>query len=142
MRPRPAPPGFDDWDRLLALIQRSFAAMEGRIDPPSSARLLSTDSLRARAARERLYILPDLSACAFLAEQPDSLYIGKLAVAPEAQRRGLGRAVIAEAEALARRPGLPRLRLETRVEPSRTTPPSPPLASCGPPQRRIPATTA
>ena len=126
-------------DRLLALIQRSFAAMEGRIDPPSSARLLSTDSLRARAARERLYILPDLSACAFLAEQPDALYNGKLAVAPEAQRRGLGRAVIAEAEALARRP---RLRLETRVEPSRTTPPSPPLASCGPPQRRIPATTA
>ena len=112
--------------------------MEGRIDPPSSARLLSTDSLRARAARERLYILPDLSACAFLAEQPDALYNGKLAVAPEAQRRGLGRAVIAEAEALARRPGLPRL----RVEPSRTTPPSPPLASCGPPQRRIPATTA
>lgn len=115
--PRAAPEGFSDWPELLALIRGSFAYMDGRIDPPSSAHLLTPASLRDRAAAEHLYIAgPPLLGCAFFAEQPDALYIGKLAIAPDAQGAGLGRAFLAEAESLARRRGLPRLRLETRVE--------------------------
>ncbi|MCB1335577.1 MAG: GNAT family N-acetyltransferase [Roseivivax sp.] len=92
--------------------------MDGVIDPPSSAHRLSVDSLRDRAAAEHLYLVgtDPILACAFFAEQPDALYIGKLAVDPSQQGRGLGRALVAEAEALARRLGLPRLRLETRIE--------------------------
>ncbi|WP_353472134.1 GNAT family N-acetyltransferase [Salipiger sp. H15] len=117
LSPRPAPAGFSDWDGLLALILGSFAYMEGRIDPPSSAGRLTPESLRARAREEHLYVAgTPLMGCAFFAEQPDALYIGKLAIAPGAQGKGLGRAFVAEAEALARRLGLPRLRLETRIE--------------------------
>ncbi len=115
--PHRAPAQFSDWEALLSLILGSFAYMDGRIDPPSSAHRLTPDTLRARAKTEHLYIAGSpLNGCAFFAEQPDALYIGKLAIAPAVQGKGLGRAFLIEAEALARSLGLPRLRLETRIE--------------------------
>ena len=39
---------FDRWDDLLALILRSFAYMDGVIDPPSSARRLTPDRCATR----------------------------------------------------------------------------------------------
>ncbi|WP_226621582.1 GNAT family N-acetyltransferase [Alloyangia pacifica] len=115
--PQRAPADFADWQGLLSLILGSFAYMDGRIDPPSSAHRLTPESLRARGQTEHLYIAGSpLSGCAFFAEQPDALYIGKLAIAPEAQGKGLGRAFLTEAETLARNLGLRRLRLETRIE--------------------------
>ena len=38
-------PDFARWDELLALILRAFAYMDGVIDPPSSAHLLSPEGL-------------------------------------------------------------------------------------------------
>lgn len=117
MRVAPAPADFSEWDGLLALILDSFAYMDGRIDPPSSARSLTAASLAARAEAEHLWLAgPSLAGCAFFAERPDALYIGKLAVRPDRQGAGLGRAFVGAAEALARSRGLPRLRLETRIE--------------------------
>lgn len=119
MRIGPAPAGFDDWAGLLSLILNSFAFMEGRIAPPSSALRLTPVALAERARDEHLYLATrndTLLACAFFAEQPGALYIGKLAVAPTAQRRGLGAGLIAAAGTLARSRNLPRLRLETRIE--------------------------
>ncbi|WP_425098520.1 GNAT family N-acetyltransferase [Tropicibacter sp. S64] len=117
MTPIPAPEGFDDWTGLLALIRGSFAYMDGVIDPPSSAHRLTLETLRARARAEHLYITPGpLLGCAFFAQRPEALYMGKLAIAPEAQGQGLGRAFLREAETLARRLSLPRLQLETRIE--------------------------
>lgn len=115
--PHPAPASFDDWDALLSLILESFAYMEGRIAPPSSAHRLTPEALRDKARTEHVYLSDNpLTGCAFFAEQPDALYIGKLAIAPSCQGHGLGRAFVTEAEALARRLSLPRLRLETRIE--------------------------
>ena len=111
-----APADFSDWDGLLALILRSFAYMDGVIDPPSSAHRLTAAALARRAQEEHLHLIAPLRACAFLAPQADALYIGKLAVDPGQQGNGLGRALIAEAAGLARALGLPRLRLETRIE--------------------------
>ncbi|MGY9047878.1 MAG: GNAT family N-acetyltransferase, partial [Rhodobacterales bacterium] len=66
---------------------------------------------------EYLYLaMPPLVGCAYFAQQADALYIGKLAVRSTAQGRGLGRAFVQQAEVLARRLNLSRLRLETRIE--------------------------
>ncbi len=49
------------------------------------------------------------------AAQPDALLLDNVAVAPEAQGRGIGRALIAFAEAEARRRGHRQIRLYTHV---------------------------
>ncbi|SPF80202.1 GNAT family N-acetyltransferase [Pseudoprimorskyibacter insulae] len=117
MTPYQVPGGYGDWEALLALILDSFAYMDGVIDPPSSAHRLTPASMAQKARDEHLYLVgaPPV-ACAFFRPEPDALYVGKLAVSPAYQRQGLGAALMAEGEALARRLGLPKLRLETRVE--------------------------
>ncbi len=50
-----------------------------------------------------------------LEDQPDALLLDNVAVAPEAQGRGIGRALIAFAEAEARRRGHRQIRLYTHV---------------------------
>jgi GNAT superfamily N-acetyltransferase len=111
--------GFTAWDELLALILASFAWMEGRIDPPSSALKLSAEGLRAKCTVETPFLAfldGRLVGCAFLAERTDHFYLGKLAVAPGLQGRGIGRALLAAAEELALAAGKPAIVLETRVE--------------------------
>ncbi len=100
-----------DLHAVHALILRAFAGMEGRIDPPSSARDLTVASL---AAAGEVWTLPH--ACVILTPKGDHLYIGKLAVDPGHQRQGLARALLAHAETRARALSLPELRLQTRVE--------------------------
>lgn len=112
--------GFRDYEGLLSLILRSFASMEGRIDPPSSAHLLTVEALREKALQEIAYIATEegrILGCVFLKpEPPECLYIGKLAVDPQAQGRGIGRALLAAAISVASELGLPQLRLQTRIE--------------------------
>lgn len=91
--------------------------MDGVIDPPSSLHRLNASGLEQKARTEHLWIVgPPLVACAFFREEPGALYVGKLAVHPDAQGAGHGRALIRAAESLARDLALPALRLETRVE--------------------------
>lgn len=110
---------FGQHEELLALILHAFASMDGRIDPPSSAHELTVESLRQKIADEIAFGARDgerLVGCVFLKPEADCLYIGKLAVAPGAQGKGIGRLLLAEAEATARALKLPALRLLTRVE--------------------------
>jgi GNAT superfamily N-acetyltransferase len=112
-------PGFSRWDDLLTLILSSFAYMNDRIDPPSSALALTAASLAAKAEAEIAYAAMDgdmLLGCIFLRPETDCLYVGKLAIAPEAQGRGIGRQLLTLAEETASALGLPALRLETRIE--------------------------
>jgi GNAT superfamily N-acetyltransferase len=111
--------GFRDWRGLLTLIQAAFAPMQGRIDPPSSANRLSPESVAAKAASETAFLAfsdANLVGCVFCAPRGDHLQISKLAVSPGLQQQGLGRALVAQAEAEARRLGLSALELQTRVE--------------------------
>lgn len=113
------PDDFDRWKELLDLILSSFAFMNGVIDPPSSALGLTPASLAAKAAGETCFVaLADdrLVGCVFAAERADALYVGRLAVAPDAQGRGIGRRLMIAVERLARRLGKPALELEARVE--------------------------
>ncbi|MEC9462105.1 MAG: GNAT family N-acetyltransferase [Pseudomonadota bacterium] len=110
---------FSRYEELLALIMGSFAYMDGVIDPPSSAHRLTLASLKDKA-RDEIGLVAEvegrLVGCAFLRPEPDFLYVGKLAVAPEAQGSGIGGRFLAEAEAIAQELGKPALRLETRIE--------------------------
>ena len=111
---------FDRWEELRTLILESFAYMKDRIDPPSSALLLTPDALRLRADREIAFAALDeskiLLGCLFARPEPDCLYLGKLAVLPSDQRRGIGWMLLGLAENEARTRHLHQLRLETRIE--------------------------
>ncbi|WFU47639.1 GNAT family N-acetyltransferase [Sinorhizobium terangae] len=110
---------FDRIEELLALILASFAYMDGRIEPPSSAHALTAETLRRKTEDEIAFVAlaeRDLVGCVFCKPEADCLYIGKLAVAPSAQRRGAGRLLLAVAEETARELKLPALRLQTRIE--------------------------
>ncbi len=106
-------------EELLSLIRRSFAYMDGRIDPPSSAYRLTAEILREKCAVETAIVAVDgdkLVGCVFLAEKPDHFYLGKLAVDPACQGMGVGRLLVVEAEAVAKAAGKPVLELQTRIE--------------------------
>ncbi|MDL2408785.1 GNAT family N-acetyltransferase [Rhizobium calliandrae] len=110
---------FDRWNELLELILVSFAYMNGRIDPPSSALSLTPQALREKARNEIAYVALDgdrLAGCMFCRPEPDSLYIAKLAILPSVQGKGIGHRLLTVAEATARERGLTALRLETRIE--------------------------
>lgn len=113
------PDGFDRWPELLDLILRSFASMDGVIDPPSSAHRLTPVALAEKAANETCFVAWSgnrLAGCIFAREQGDMLYIGKLAVDPAKQGSGIGRRLIAASDELAHRLEKSALQLETRVE--------------------------
>jgi len=110
---------FARWNELHDLILASFAYMEGRIDPPSSAIRLTVESLAEKARAEIAYAVENegrLAGCIFLRPEADCLYVGKLAVLPSAQGKGIGRRLLDIAEKAACDLGLPALRLETRIE--------------------------
>ena len=107
------------WPDLLALIHRSFAYMDDRIDPPSSLHRLRADTLAAKAETEICLLAHDrdeVLGCVFCKAGDTSLYIGKLAVDPSQQGRSIGRQLMEAAEQQARDLSLPALMLETRIE--------------------------
>lgn len=106
-----------DFTPMLALIQRSFAYMDGMIDPPSSMhRLTVADLERAAVDGVALGVGDPLVACALCKINGNALYVGKVAVDASQRGKGLARALIAEAEVIAREHGLDFLELQTRVE--------------------------
>ncbi len=112
-------PDFVRYEDLLSLIRTAFAYMEGRIDPPSSAHRLTADLLRQKTQSEIAFAAIEdgrLIGCVFLKPETATLYIGKLAVHPQSQGKGVGRKLLYQAEATARVLGLSVLRLETRIE--------------------------
>lgn len=106
-----------DWPALLALLHRAFGYMDGVIDPPSSLHRLTAESIAEQARTGEVWAIgAPPGACVFLTPRSDALYVGKLAVDPPLQGRGLGRRLIDIAATRARAMGLPALELQTRVE--------------------------
>ncbi|UWQ77983.1 GNAT family N-acetyltransferase [Leisingera sp. S132] len=102
---------------VLDLIQRSFAFMEGRIDPPSSMHRLSLAALQDQCRNGEIWVIgTPPAACMFLTPRPDCLYLGKLAADAPHRGTGLARALVELAAARARALGLPVLRLQSRIE--------------------------
>jgi GNAT superfamily N-acetyltransferase len=112
-------PEFEGWDKMLALILRSFAYMAGVVDPPSSAFRLTAERLREKAGKETVFAIFDGDtpvACLFCDPRGDVFYLGKLAVDPRFQGKGLAKTLLKQAEELARRAGFETLELQVRKE--------------------------
>nr|WP_246711669.1 GNAT family N-acetyltransferase [Phyllobacterium myrsinacearum] len=110
---------FDRWEALLTLITNTFAYMNPLIDPPSSAVEMTIRTLRQKAETETAvvaFIDTAVVGCLFLADRGDHFYLGKFAIARDYQGRGIGRALLARAEAIARSVGKPVIELQTRIE--------------------------
>ncbi|WP_027169262.1 GNAT family N-acetyltransferase [Mesorhizobium sp. WSM3224] len=113
------PADFDRWDDLLALIRRAFAYMDGIIDPPSSAHLLTAGSLGEKAKRETVFLAVEngrIVGCVFALERTRDFYVGKLAVEPRLQGQGIGTRLMRAVEGLARERGKDAIELQTRIE--------------------------
>ena len=109
----------DDPAPVLALIRAEFAFMDGRIDPPSSMHRLTAADVSRQAAAGEVWVLGPAGAplaCVFFTAKPETLYIGKLAVAEAARGQGHARSLVTLAETRARALGLPVLELQTRIE--------------------------
>lgn len=110
---------FQQWGALLKLIRDSFAYIDGVIDPPSSAHLLTVENLQTKARDElgfAAFLGDQLAGCVFIKEKDDHFYLGKLAVAPAFEGQGIGRRLMEEAEQQAVAHGKPELELQTRIE--------------------------
>lgn len=106
-----------DWPALIDLLQRSFAYMEGRIDPPSSLRHLTAANLAHLSQNAEIWVIGTAPlACMILTPKQDRLYLGKLAVDKEHRGKGLARQLITQAEVRAAAMGLQVLELQTRIE--------------------------
>lgn len=127
------PVNFSRWEELLEVIRASFSYMDGVIDPPSSAHRLTPESLGEKAKEEVCFLAtkehaitpnpspqggeePAIVGCAFLTEEADHFYLGKLAVLPRFQGKGVGRALMSAAEDHVVRAGKPVIELQTRIE--------------------------
>ena len=113
------PTGFGRWEEVLLLINRSFAYMDGVIDPPSSARRLTAEGLRRKAEEETGFLATSegrVIGCIFVVERENGCYIGKLAVEPQLQGQGIGKKLVEAAEEFAGARGKTALELQTRIE--------------------------
>lgn len=101
-----------------ALIRCAFARQALATDPPSAALQETPDSVAAAIASgggAGVEAEGALAGVVLWALLEDHLYLRRLAVAPAHRRRGIARALIAEAEREARRRGLPCVRLGVRL---------------------------
>ena len=117
------PASFTEWIELHSLLVRAFAGMESRIDPPSSLARTTAADIREKAQCEFAVLARSdrvIVGCGFAARQGGDLYLSKLAVAPDLQRRGILRRMMPLFEGEGRRLGLDTLTLQSRVELSET----------------------
>ncbi len=117
LQPRQIAPTSAQVPEVLDLIQRCFAFMESRIDPPSSMHRLSVEGVSEHCLRGEVWSIgtPPI-ACIFLKPKDPNLYISKLAVEPGMRGQGLARTLIQLAETRAIALALSGLELETRIE--------------------------
>ena len=102
---------------ILSLVQRSFAYMEARIDPPSSMHRLTEEAVAQQCEDGEVWAIGEPPfACVFLKYQPDSLYVGKLAVAQAVRGSGYARQLLDIAATRAADKKLSALELQVRVE--------------------------
>ncbi|HEY2345830.1 MAG TPA: GNAT family N-acetyltransferase [Xanthomonadaceae bacterium] len=117
---RPATPA--DADAIVALVESAYRGDASRVGWTTEADFLEgrrtgADDVLAQIARPRSRILlaesgDGLLACAHVAVEDDAGYFGMFSVRPGLQNAGIGKAVLAEAERVAREDwSLPAMRM-------------------------------
>ena len=106
-----------DADAVAALIRAAFAAIPTRLDPSPSALRVTEAEVAAvlEAGGGAVWDEAGVQGCVLWEARPQGLYMGRLAVRPGWQGRGVARRLLAAAEAEARRRGLPKLMLAVRL---------------------------
>ena len=102
-------------EAALDLTRRSFASMDGVIDPPSSIHRLTVEDLVSGPGEVWVIGTPPI-ATVTLTPRTDVLYLGKLAVDESARGQGLARRLVDWAEQRTVQLGLPAIELQTRIE--------------------------
>jgi GNAT superfamily N-acetyltransferase len=108
-----------DADGAAELIRTAFAAQCRPTDPPSSALLETGQAIAAKIAAGGGFGVFEgrpLIAAALWRIDGDVLHVARVSVVPRARGRGIVRSLIAACEAEARRLGVTRMRLKTRLE--------------------------
>ena len=102
-----------------ALIRAAFAEQGVQTTPPSSALRETTEIVAGKLAAGGgmgAYARGELVALVLWAPEPDGLYLGRLAVAPDWRGQGLAARLVALGEEEALRRGLPKARVHARVQ--------------------------
>jgi N-acetylglutamate synthase-like GNAT family acetyltransferase len=109
------PAGQGDTLAVHELVQRAYAPYVARIGRPPGP---MTEDYTVKVERGQVWIAgdnDDVVGLIVLIEESDHLLIENVAVDPGRQGEGLGRALLAFAEIVARKAGLPTLRLYTNA---------------------------
>jgi N-acetylglutamate synthase-like GNAT family acetyltransferase len=113
------PARAEEVDAIVALIHRAFGQYRGKLQPESSALLESADTIRAAMTTGSILLAvrgDRIVGCISVHRKADFAYAGRLAVEPMERSVGVGRALMAQAEALARQMGANRLRVDVRLK--------------------------
>jgi N-acetylglutamate synthase-like GNAT family acetyltransferase len=109
----------EEAEAIVALIQRAFGAYRGKLRPESGALQESPETIRA-VMKTGTILLAERAGrvlgCVSVRRKEDCAYAGRLAVEPMERGIGVGRALLAAAEAVARQMGSDRLRVNVRLK--------------------------
>jgi N-acetylglutamate synthase-like GNAT family acetyltransferase len=109
----------EEAEAIVALIQRAFGEYRGKLRPESGALLETAETIRA-AMKTGTILLAERAGrvlgCVSVRRKDNCAYAGRLAVEPMERGIGVGRALLAAAEALARQMGSDRLRVDVRLK--------------------------
>jgi GNAT superfamily N-acetyltransferase len=114
---RPARP--DEAEAIVSLIQRAFGRYRGKLRPESSALLETAGTIGAAMKSGTILVAVQddwILGCISVQRRADHAYAGRLAVEPMRQGTGIGRALLVQAEAMARQWGSSRLRVDVRLK--------------------------
>jgi GNAT superfamily N-acetyltransferase len=108
-----------DAGEAAELIRTAFAAQTRRTTPPSSALLETGPSIATKIAAGGGFGAFEggaLIAAALWSMNDEALHVARVSVAPWARGRGIARSLIAACEKEARRRGVRKMTLKTRLE--------------------------
>jgi N-acetylglutamate synthase-like GNAT family acetyltransferase len=109
----------EDAAAIVALIQRAFGEYRGKLRPESGALQETPDTIRAVMKTGTILLAERagrILGCVSVRRKDDCAYAGRLAVEPMERGIGVGRALLAAAEATARQMGSDRLRADVRLK--------------------------
>ncbi|HYD99481.1 MAG TPA: GNAT family N-acetyltransferase [Alphaproteobacteria bacterium] len=106
-------------EALCALLHAAFGAYRGVLVPESGALRETPASIAERLAREHVLVAgaegAPVATVTVERPAPGAVYLGRLAVHPDWQRRGLAERMITAGEAMARAEGAAVLALDVRL---------------------------
>ncbi len=109
----------DDIPTILKIIKSAFSEQRGLVDPPSSAEQKTIEIIREEliTAKAIMAVIGNTPVgCVFYQPRNGSIYIDRLSVLSRYRKRGIGRALMEEAEKRAVGSGYKNLSLSVRIE--------------------------